>query len=100
MGDAGIAVLVIDTNMAMSKWSKTSLPFLAFCVLDDQYQDALQRMRYPGHVVSRPVNVTAYEEYVASPEALNLANRTISKGLIGMLAVLIVCFALLVVLVI
>lgn len=92
--DAGIAALVVHANTHHKR--KAGFEYLVFCALEEQLEDAVQLMRNPSHIVAHPVDVAAYHAYLASPSSLAIANRSLTKVLIGAIGVLVLLVAALV----
>lgn len=92
--NASIAVLVVDATTGIRR--DTYYSHLVYVVVDAQYEDAVQLIRNPQHVVTHPVDVEAYKAYMASPRGAEAARSAIGKGLLWMLLVLICLSALVV----
>lgn len=68
------------------------IKYSVFASLDSQYEDALQLMANPGHVVVNPADIEHYQAYVASPEGAAHARGAFLKGIV-ILGLLVAAFA-------
>ncbi|MPM29163.1 hypothetical protein SDC9_75703 [bioreactor metagenome] len=91
---AGIAILIIDSGRDARRLSTAK--YLVYSALDFQHEDAVQLMRNPKHTIAHPVDVAAYHAHMGSKEGLEAANRAITKGMLWMLAGVVLLVALIV----
>ncbi|WP_152034541.1 hypothetical protein [Burkholderia contaminans] len=67
-----------------------------YAVLDTQYDDTIQLMRNPHHVVADPVNVADFYGYMAARQNKEATNHSLLVGMSVMLLVLLAVAALVV----